>query len=134
MTLALDKMSLQVRLRITFTVRTCLNNGQFVISFIILTIHTNGTVECNELIGSSSCLELDDNWVIIRVVLEVGNTNHSSAPGSLLVKGQFMAIIPSYLPSLCGIPAHFPYIIGVQRISHLEVKETDEVVRISIRT
>jgi hypothetical protein len=112
-------MRLQKTLTITFPIIACFNNCHLVVSFVILRVDSNSTIEPNELICGRTSFDLDDDRKIIRISIKVGNSNKVNRTRAIpRVNANLMGIVPANLPILCRVEAHFANIVRVQRISH----------------
>lgn len=69
----LDEVRLQVTLRVSLSIATSFRDSDFVIGLVILSICTSSSVEPDELISGCTSLNLDDDWMVIRIITEIGN-------------------------------------------------------------
>jgi hypothetical protein len=59
------------------------------------------------LIGGSTGLDLDHDWVVLKIILKVGNTNHVDCSRTITrIDKKFVRVVPSNLPVLGGVEAH----------------------------
>ena len=59
------------------------------------------------MIGGSTGLYLDHDWVVLGIILEVGNTNHVDCGRTITrIDKKLVRVVPSNLPVLGCIEAH----------------------------
>ena len=94
-------MSLEVRLRVFFAVVACFDDGNFIVSLVVLCVDASSAIECDELIGGTSGLKLDDDGVLVWIVFIISNTKDFARPNTLgLIEHFRRTAVPSELPAL----------------------------------
>jgi len=98
-----------------------LNNRYRIISLVVSNVDSSSSVETYKIICTSSALNLDHDWIVIRVVIVVCNANNSLGNiGSFSwVNCLHSIIVPSELKAFCRVETHCTAVIRVTGISHV---------------
>ena len=99
----LYKMGLEEGLRVILAVVACLDDGNFVVSLVVLAVDASCAIESDELIGGSSGLNLDYDGASVSVfVLIIGNANNLARPKPVGpgIDRNLRIVVPSDVPVL----------------------------------
>jgi hypothetical protein len=79
-----------------------LDDGNFIISLVVLAVDASSAIESDKIIGGSSGLNLDDDRVVTRIVLIISNTNNVARPGTRGrgIEQSLGIVVPSDVPVL----------------------------------
>ena len=95
-------MSLEVGLRVSFAIVARFDDGNFIVSLVVLAVDASSAIEPDELIGGSSGLDLDNDGAVVWIGSIIRNTNNCTRPMSFGpgIEQNLRTIVPSDVPVL----------------------------------
>ena len=123
--LSLYKVGLEIALAVALAVVAGFSDNDFVVGLIVLAVDASGAIETNKEVGGCSCLDLDDDGFVRRVITVISDADHfnDSICSDLRVDEQLpgtftTSSVPSQLPVLGRVIAHLSNLVGVERVTH----------------